>query len=283
MLQKNRKGFTLAELLIVVAIIGVLVAIAIPIFSGQLKKAKLATDQANVRSAKAAAAAEYMSDGESGPVSYLYDGSHAVNLRDGGASFSGNGYGKSDNGDGTGATGIPKDGYVEVTVNDSAADQITARWISSAGASALSTGDFTVTGAITNKSLIDQVKKAGLEPSDLKTITASDGTVIDNKNGIQSLFKGFDNVTTIDLSKTSLKTANALMFQDMPKSVNQIILPKVGSSYNIYGIWYDKDGTQLPSADGSKKEGLENKDGSRVNIEKLKPGDSIYRTPPTKK
>ena len=44
----------LAELLEQVAIIGVLVAISIPIFTNQLKKAKLATNQANARAAYAA-------------------------------------------------------------------------------------------------------------------------------------------------------------------------------------------------------------------------------------
>ncbi len=48
-LHKNEKGFTLAELLIVVAIIGVLVAISIPIFTSQLEKAREATDAANLR------------------------------------------------------------------------------------------------------------------------------------------------------------------------------------------------------------------------------------------
>lgn len=47
---RKQKGFTLGELLIVVAIIGVLVAVSIPIFTGQLEKAKLATCQANRRS-----------------------------------------------------------------------------------------------------------------------------------------------------------------------------------------------------------------------------------------
>lgn len=51
--MKNKKGFTLAELLVVVAIIAVLVAIAIPVFSSQLEKAREATDLANIRSAYA--------------------------------------------------------------------------------------------------------------------------------------------------------------------------------------------------------------------------------------
>ena len=57
-MKNNKKGFTLAELLIVVAIIAVLVAISIPIFTAQLRKARLATNQANARAAYAMAIAE---------------------------------------------------------------------------------------------------------------------------------------------------------------------------------------------------------------------------------
>lgn len=52
---KNNKAFTLAELLIVVAIIAVLVAIAIPVFTNQLERSKESTDLANIRSAYATA------------------------------------------------------------------------------------------------------------------------------------------------------------------------------------------------------------------------------------
>ena len=43
MLNK-KKGFTLAELLIVIAIIGVLVGIAIPVLNSQLEKSRKAKD-----------------------------------------------------------------------------------------------------------------------------------------------------------------------------------------------------------------------------------------------
>ena len=51
--KNDKKGFTLAELLIVVAIIAVLVAISIPIFTSQLEKSREATDEANIRAAYA--------------------------------------------------------------------------------------------------------------------------------------------------------------------------------------------------------------------------------------
>lgn len=57
-LSKNG-GFTLVEMLIVVAIIAILVAVSIPMVSASLDKAEKATDDANMRAAKAAATVEY--------------------------------------------------------------------------------------------------------------------------------------------------------------------------------------------------------------------------------
>ena len=56
--KRNRSGFTLMEMLIVIAIIAVLIAIAIPVFSSQLEKTREATDLTNVRSAYAQVSSE---------------------------------------------------------------------------------------------------------------------------------------------------------------------------------------------------------------------------------
>ena len=71
----NKKGFTLMEMLIVVAIIVILVAVSMPVFSKQLTKAKEATDEANMRAAKAVATAEYLNNSTTFPAGtkHYYD------------------------------------------------------------------------------------------------------------------------------------------------------------------------------------------------------------------
>ena len=99
MLKKmNKKGFTLAELLIVVAIIGVLVAISIPIFTAQLRKAKVATDQANARAGKAAAVAAGLDKQSDSALTYYYNAKTGVvsDKQDGIAA-----YGKTDDAKGS--------------------------------------------------------------------------------------------------------------------------------------------------------------------------------------
>ena len=66
MKRLNKKGFTIAELLIVVAIIAVLVAIAIPVFNAQLEKSRKATDLANIRSSFAEATADALTNNDTG-------------------------------------------------------------------------------------------------------------------------------------------------------------------------------------------------------------------------
>lgn len=69
--KHGSKGFTIAELLIVVAIIAVLSAIAVPVFGSQLEKSREATDLANVRIAYGEVIAAALTEDTSSP---LYNG-----------------------------------------------------------------------------------------------------------------------------------------------------------------------------------------------------------------
>lgn len=60
-MKKSNKGFTLMEMLIVIAIIAILIAIAIPTFTSALERSRQKTDLSNARSLKSLVIAQYMS------------------------------------------------------------------------------------------------------------------------------------------------------------------------------------------------------------------------------
>ena len=66
----NKKGFTLIEMLVVIAIIAVLVAIIIPVVSSATDKAAAATNAANLRSIKAEATTDLL-NGASDDTGYV--------------------------------------------------------------------------------------------------------------------------------------------------------------------------------------------------------------------
>ena len=69
---KSKKGFTLVELLIVLAIIAILAAIAIPSYKAQMDKAKAKVDEANLRAGESMAVADYLLEGKTGALSYAF-------------------------------------------------------------------------------------------------------------------------------------------------------------------------------------------------------------------
>lgn len=83
LLKKNEKGFTLMEMLIVVAIIAVLVAIAIPTFTSSLDKAKGATDAANIRAGYASMMLQVLEGDLNGNTATIKEDTDYYLLKDG--------------------------------------------------------------------------------------------------------------------------------------------------------------------------------------------------------
>jgi prepilin-type N-terminal cleavage/methylation domain-containing protein len=83
MLHTAKKGFTLIELLIVVVIIGILAAIAIPKFSNTKDKAKLASVKTDIRNYMTAEEAYFSDNSSYGAYAALTTGNYDFTLSPG--------------------------------------------------------------------------------------------------------------------------------------------------------------------------------------------------------
>lgn len=116
-LSKNG-GFTLIEMLIVVAIIAILVVVSIPLVTNALDSAKHATDSANERAAKAEILICYLADGTTSITkgkAYYYDAAKGK-LQDTSVSA---GYGK--HGD--------HDNNMIIAVQVNASEEVDIQWV----------------------------------------------------------------------------------------------------------------------------------------------------------
>lgn len=118
-------GFTLVEMLIVVAIIAILVAVSIPMVGTALDKARDATDKANLRAAKAEALILYMNDQMDGKpnttiqTGWSYDINSDTFVKDAPAGYN---QGK------LGANKTAKTEVIKVTITEGVANPIAVAW-----------------------------------------------------------------------------------------------------------------------------------------------------------
>ena len=317
MWTKNKKGFTLAELLIVVAIIGVLVAISIPIFSSQLEKSRKAVDLANVRSAKAAAAAEYMNTDMTESKTYYYDAATGTVMNLQAARGNIKGYGKSHHPfdqDKDGASGTPNtgeaSGVVAVTIKADGTQSAKWEFQGSVEVNADNVNDYVVKnedgtfslqfkpGSLSYVNIKDgDILKSVKNKENIKSIIFGANNLFQNvdnplnngdtntgvsfKRGTENVLNGYTSLEKIDFSGITIADLDMTDLQQKGLSnLKEIVLPNQdGIHFDIEGKWYYKnsEGKEIDLDKGK----VNNKKNSRVDTEYNKElkGATIYKRP----
>lgn len=111
----GKSGFTLAEVLVVIAIVGILISISVPMFYSYKEKAKHAVDLSNVRSAKAMAIAKYLEQ-PNGSFVCFYDANNGC-IQENKESIIPYGVSNKDFVE-DGCRGIAKDGIIKVSYDE---------------------------------------------------------------------------------------------------------------------------------------------------------------------
>ncbi len=255
-MRKNNKGFTLAELLIVVAIIGILVAVSIPIFSGQLEKAREATDAANIRSAYAVVMAR-VSSGEAG-------GKEEIALKQ-----------KVDRWQQTfdfpaETVGEPvANGYAYVYFKNRDNHAVIEFTSSTGNISYHDQGLYDDTFYIADANVTASIWN-NVDKSKVKKIVFQSGSSF-NDNSAARFFQGLENLEEIDMLNVTLGTTDYDTFANTPK-LKKITLANLtdNKGYDFPGTWYyDEACTQ------KVKTGNKNSSYSRITM--ADNGKTLYR------
>ncbi len=224
--NRNIKGFTLMEMLIVVAIIAVLVAISIPVFTNHLEKAREATDAANIRSAYAEIMVKATTE-ES------YD-SKTVALNQKVDRWQSSIYFPAT------VIGEPAaNGSAEVYF-DNTNQRAVIKFTSSKGYISYATqGLYDDTFYIAETGVSKGDVWENVDKSKVKKIVFQSGSSL-NGGDAKGFFKDFENLEEIDMSNVDLRSVDYNTFSNTPKlkKITLANLPSADVGYNFYGTWY---------------------------------------------
>ncbi len=280
------RGFTLGELLIVVAIIAVLVAVSIPVFQSQLEKSRKAVDLANERAAYGLARTEWIAAGNAEAVTYYYVDGALTETKPSGAY----GYGRSSedastfSGDiGATVSGVPKDNVLKISIAADATMTMTwgdtlATWKSLSGVTTVATSnwwsDYTAkTTAYNNVTSVSNTEREkadkeilnamadyfnGMSVSDAQAILGSQYTNIANNNdGGRILEYTIDGGKSVRITVDGA-TTNASYLSGIGYSPSIYTSNAVASDYNVGNGKYNYVNQYLFTSDGMVGSGSKN-------------------------